>query len=135
MGRLRLFQRYHASQEQSKKWYAHDETADEYHLNFVQNPIPSTEISVWEGNVLRGVLITENTPNVISAVYHYYDPDFRDRSLGTFLILSCIEYARTLGRPWVYLGYFIAGCASMEYKTRFRPHDIMAENGTWQRNV
>ena len=134
MGRLRLFKRYHQAQEQAKNWYYQDETAAGYDFNFVQSQIPGTEISVWENNVLRGVLLTEDTPNVISAVYHYYDPDWSGRSIGTFLILKCAEYAREHGRRWLYLGYYIQGCASMEYKKRFRPYEIMGPDGSWQRN-
>ena len=131
--RLELFRRYHYAQHEAKDWPFHVEAVEEYEFSFVRNQIPTTEISIWEEGVLRGVLITENTPNVISAVYHYHDPALRDRSLGTFLILKCAEYARQLGKRWLYLGYYIQGCASMEYKTRYKPCEIMGADGQWRR--
>jgi arginine-tRNA-protein transferase len=131
--RMRLFRAYHRAQHGRKGWPLQPEGADEYEYSFVRNQIPTTEISVWEQDRLRGVLITEITPNVLSAVYHYHDPELPERGLGTFLILQCVELARKLQRRWVYLGYYIAGCASMEYKTRFRPCEIMDADGVWRR--
>jgi len=108
--------------------------------------VPAVEISVWEGGVLRAVVLTDVTPNAISAVYHYYEPkpvgtDSQSRlgsglvsvptGLGTFCVLQAIELARRLKRPWVYLGYYVAGCASMAYKARFLPNEIMDEGGLW----
>lgn len=131
--RLELFRRYHLAQHAAKQWPYHTETMDEYEFSFVRNQIPTTEVSVWEQGVLRGVLITENTPNVLSAVYHYHDPDLSWRGLGTFLILQCAEVARHMGKRWMYLGYYIEGCASMAYKTRYSPCEIMGPDGVWRR--
>ncbi|MEI6234831.1 MAG: arginyltransferase [Planctomycetota bacterium] len=131
--RIDLFRRYHYSQSEIKHWPFHVESVEEYEFSFVRNQISTTEISIWQDGVLRGVLITENTPNVVSAVYHYHDPDLRDRSLGTFLILKCAEYARMKGKRWVYLGYYIQGCSSMEYKTRYKPSEVLSTGGGWQR--
>ena len=33
------------------------------------------------------------------------------------------------GRPHVYLGYRVAGCASLRYKATFRPHEILTSSG------
>lgn len=131
--RLELFRRYHWARHEAKQWPYHTESMDEYEFSFVRNQIPTTEISVWENGVLRGVLITENTPNVLSAVYHYHEPSLDWRGLGTFLILQCAAVARQMGKRWMYLGYFIEGCASMAYKTRYRPCEIMDSDGVWRR--
>jgi arginine-tRNA-protein transferase len=130
--RLALFERYHLVQHVVRQWPQVDENQEDYEARFVQNSIPTTEISLWENGVLRGVLIAELTANVISAVYHYYDPDFRERGLGTFLVLQCVELALRTNRRWVYLGYYVAGCASMEYKTRFKPSEVLADK-VWRR--
>ena len=39
--------------------------------------------------------------------------------------------ARAWGLPHVYLGYYVAGCGSLEYKARFRPNEVMEPNGKW----
>jgi arginine-tRNA-protein transferase len=33
--------------------------------------------------------------------------------------------------PHVYLGYHVAGCRSLEYKGRFRPNEVLGEDGEW----
>ena len=66
----------------------------------------------------------------LSAIYCYYDPSDRARSLGTFNLLSLLTGARERGLPHVYLGYYVAGCRSMEYKRKFRPNEVLRPNGT-----
>ena len=73
-------------------------------------------------------------PEALSAIYCYYDPTERARSLGTFNILSLLASARERGLPHVYLGYYVAGCRSMEYKRTFRPNEVLGPNGTWGRS-
>jgi arginine-tRNA-protein transferase len=133
--RLDLYNRYHQDQTRRKGWPSVDKDPTDYAASFVGNPIPSIELSVWEGRVLRAVLIAEVTPNVVSAVYHYHDLTLPGRGLGTFCILNTIELARKLGKPYVYLGYYVAGCPSMEYKARFRPCELMGEDGVWRARV
>ena len=54
-------------------------------------------------------------------VYSFFDPDYADRSLGTFMILDHIARARKMGLPYVYLGYWVEGSRKMDYKRRFQP--------------
>jgi len=129
---LELYNRYHQSQTRRKGWPPHQSDADEYALSFGQSTVPSIEISVWEGGTLRGVVLTDVTPNVVSAVYHYHEPCLAAYSLGTFCVLQTFELARRLKRAWVYLGYYVAGCPSMVYKARFRPCQIMDAAGVWR---
>ena len=44
---------------------------------------------------------------------------------------SC-EHARNLGRPFVYLGYWIEGARKMRYKNRFMPQERLTSKG-WVR--
>jgi arginine-tRNA-protein transferase len=43
-----------------------------------------------------------------------------------------IDEAVRRGLPYVYLGYYVAGCASMEYKPRFVPNELRGEDGVWR---
>lgn len=70
---------------------------------------------------LLAVAVTDLPGNAMSAVYTFFDPDERARSLGTFAILQQLAWARRDGREHLYLGYWIAGHAKMDYKRRFRP--------------
>ena len=65
-------------------------------------------------------------------VYSFYDPDQPARSLGTYMILEQVEYARGLGLPFVYLGYWIDGSRKMRYKNRFQPQEHLTSKG-WVR--
>ena len=130
--RLRLYNRYHAQQEVRKGWPASEKSADDYHFSFVQSPLPAVEISVWEGEALRSVVLTDLTPNVVSGVYHYYDPDLRDAGIGVFSLLQTIDLAHLMGKTYAYFGFYVAGCASLSYKARFRPCEILGDDGVWR---
>jgi arginine-tRNA-protein transferase len=66
-------------------------------------------------------------------VYSFYEPEAVDRSLGTYMILDHIAYARRLGLPYLYLGYWIEGSRKMNYKSRFGPQERLGPNG-WTRS-
>ena len=70
---------------------------------------------------LLGVAVTDVLETALSAVYTFFDPDLPQRGLGTLAILKQVEWARSSGRAHVYLGYWIAMHAKMDYKRRFRP--------------
>jgi arginine-tRNA-protein transferase len=65
-------------------------------------------------------------------VYSFYDPEADFRSIGTHMILEHIEYARRLGLPYLYLGYWIEGSRKMNYKSRFMPQERLGSDG-WVR--
>ena len=48
------------------------------------------------------------------------------------MILEHIERARKLGKPYVYLGYWVDGSPKMDYKARFRPQERLTPKG-WAR--
>jgi arginyl-tRNA--protein-N-Asp/Glu arginylyltransferase len=67
-----------------------------------------------------------------SSVYFYFDPQESDRGLGTFGALHEIEHAKTVGILYYYLGFWVHGCAAMQYKSRFRPCQILDNDGVWK---
>ncbi|OUR97057.1 hypothetical protein A9Q84_12050 [Halobacteriovorax marinus] len=70
--------------------------------------------------------------NSLSSVYFVFDPDFENRSLGHFSVLKEIEYAREHKLKYYYLGYYVPGNKSMEYKSKYTPHEIFSwKNKTW----
>lgn len=78
---------------------------------------------------LIAVALCDRLSDGISMVYSFYQPDAADRSLGTYMILETIEYARRQGLPYVYLGYWIDGSPKMGYKTRFLPQERLGPSG------
>jgi arginine-tRNA-protein transferase len=122
----RLFDAFHEFQHEARGWpMPHGEETSA----FVHNPFPTDEWCYYLDDRLVGVGYVDVLPAGLSAIYFYYDPAERRRSLGTFNVLSAIEAARELGLEHVYLGYYVAGCRSLEYKARFRPNEILLAGG------
>jgi leucyl-tRNA---protein transferase len=131
--KLNLYDRYHAAQADLKGWPQHPaKDPASYRGSFVDNPFPVLEWCYFLGNRLVGVGYVDDLPGGLSAIYFIYDPDERHRSLGTFNALSILDYAKQRNIPHVYLGYFVAGCRSMEYKTRFVPNQLLGTDGVWR---
>ena len=98
----------------------------------LENPFGTEEWTYYVGNRLIAVAYVDALPEALSAIYCYYDPTEAARSPGTFNILSLLAAARERGLPQVYLGYYVAGCRSMEYKRKFRPNEVLGPHGTWE---
>jgi arginine-tRNA-protein transferase len=81
---------------------------------------------------LVGACLADRLGDGMSAVYSFFEPSLAHQSLGTLTILWLVERARTLGLPYVYLGYWVPESRKMAYKARFRPSEILA-GGAWRR--
>lgn len=71
------------------------------------------------GGALVAASLIDRLDDGISAVYTFFDPAQRRRSLGTWCILWLVEECRRRSLPFVYLGYWIAESPKMAYKARF----------------
>jgi arginine-tRNA-protein transferase len=67
----------------------------------------------------------------ISAVYTFYDAHEHSASYGTYNILWLVDWCRSLGLPYLYLGYWIANSRKMAYKQKFIPQEGLID-GEWQ---
>lgn len=99
---------------------------------FVTEYRPRAVSAAGEAQPLKGVALCDRLSDGISMVYSFYDTSEESRSLGTHMILDHIDYARRLGLPYVYLGYWIEGSRKMNYKSRFAPQERLGPNG-WVR--
>jgi arginine-tRNA-protein transferase len=127
--KLELFHKFHVYGHETKGW------PGERHVDltlFLHNPFPIEEWTYYLGDRLIAVGYVDVMAGGLSAIYFYWDPGERHRSLGTFNILAMIESARMRGLPHVYLGYYVEGCRSLEYKARFRPNEIIGPDGKWE---
>ncbi|HIG12947.1 MAG TPA: arginyltransferase [Gammaproteobacteria bacterium] len=84
------------------------------------------------GRRLLAVSVTDHIANGLSAVYTFFEPDEKRRTLGTYAILQQLELARRIEYEWLYLGYWIKTCGKMSYKARFRPLEAFDhDTGRW----
>lgn len=117
--------------------YQHDETMNrsrEAFNGFLAAAHRDTfEFRYRMGNRLVGVSVTDRCPGGLSSVYMYFDPEFARRSMGVFSVLHEIEVCRAERLPYYYLGYLVAGSATMDYKARFRPFELLMNLQRWVR--
>jgi len=93
--------------------------------DFLFSPWAETELMELRlGDELVAVAVTDVQPRSLSALYTFFAPEHAKRSLGGFAIMQQVEAARTQGRDWLYLGYWIAPCRKMSYKANYLPIEI-----------
>ncbi|XP_044252983.1 arginyl-tRNA--protein transferase 1 isoform X2 [Tribolium madens] len=84
----------------------------------------------WLDDKLIAVGVIDILPKCVSAVYFFYDPDYRDLTLGTYGSLREVEFARTLhGKistiDSYYMGFYIHSCPKMRYKGKLSPSYLL----------
>ena len=84
-----------------------------------------------ESGRLLAVAVIDTVDDGVSAVYTFFDCDDSQRGLGVFAILWQIEYARDLGLPFLYLGYWIGENEKMSYKQHYQPLEAYSDD-RWQ---
>jgi leucyl-tRNA---protein transferase len=130
--KLELYDRFHQFQAGFKGWPDHGPAdAATFAESFTEHPFPTEEWTYRIGGRLAGVGFVDALPGGLSAIYFFYDPEFRPLSLGTYNVMCVLESARRRKLPWVYLGFFVAGCRSLEYKASFRPNQVLRD-GAWE---
>ena len=125
---LDLYNRYHRFMNEHRGWQLRQVTAQSYGEEFLSGAAHvGRQWLYFEGSRLVGVALMDEAPGAISLVYCFYDPGWRERSPGTFSILNQLRYAKARGMDYAYLGYWIESAASMSYKGRFHPREILRE--------
>ncbi len=97
----------------------------------VQTNTDTRFLEFRRGDRLVAVAVCDRMENAYSAVYSYFDPGLPERSLGTYCILRQVELAREQSLDYLYLGYWVKGCKKMDYKSRYRPLEMLI-NEQWR---
>jgi arginine-tRNA-protein transferase len=87
---------------------------------------PGTQTNLGE---LKMVAILDLLNDGISAVYTFYEPQ-ASNSYGAYSVMWQIEQAKRLGLSHVYLGYWIEQSEKMNYKSLYKPHQMLID-GKW----
>jgi leucyl-tRNA---protein transferase len=129
----RLFLRYQRARHSDSDMAAM--TYGDYRAMIEDSPVATRLVELRHAaGALAGACLLDLLDDGLSAVYSFYDPADGNRSLGNLLVLSLINEARTLGLPYVYLGYLISDSPKMAYKARFRPLEGLGSSG-WRRVI
>ncbi len=103
---------------------------DSYSAFFINSVTNTCEVRYRIGNRLLGVAIVDYSDNWMNAVYFFFDPEEEKRSPGVFNILHLIDFCMKKQIDYLYLGYWINEVSAMNYKARFKPHQVLTE-GSW----
>ncbi len=95
-------------------------------------PCTNHEICVHLDGRLVAVNFLDLGRNSASAVYSIFDPAESSRSLGIFLILTGIGYAKSLGLKYYYPGYAYRGTSHYDYKKRFAGSEMLVWSRGWR---
>ena len=82
-------------------------------------PCDCREIQMWAGGELLAVSYIDIGHEAVSSVYAIFEPKAANRSPGIFTLLKEIEFARSTGRRFLYLGYATIEPSHYDYKKKF----------------
>jgi arginyl-tRNA--protein-N-Asp/Glu arginylyltransferase len=125
------FQLYRRYQNARHKGGGMDlDDGEQYTQFLLSSQVKSSLVEFREDGNLVMIAIVDHVDDGLSAVYTFYEPAMHKRGLGTYAVLWQINLARTLGKPYVYLGYWIKESRKMAYKSNFKPLQCLIE-GKW----
>lgn len=127
--RLALYHAWHEDREEAREWAPSGLDEEEYRLQFAFPHPSGREVAYYDeaaGGKLVAIAICDETPRAWSLVYFFYDPAYKDRSLGVANVVLGVEIAAARGLPYVHLGYRVSACPSLRYKATFGPREELS---------
>ncbi len=123
---LKLYEKYHRFMQVKKGWDYYSVNEDSYNDLYIKGfSSYGKEVRYYFDDNLVGIDLIDYLDDGISANYFYYDPDYSNLSLGVYSLLMQIEFAKEKNLSWIYLGYYVKDCKSLNYKASYKPNQIL----------
>ena len=120
----------HATEDNLNEKADTDE-AEQYRQFLCKSNVESLMIEFSNTNAqVKIVSVVDIVKDGISAVYTFYDANDTKASFGTYSIIWLTEWTKSLGLPFLYLGYWIKDSQKMAYKQKFQPQEKLID-GEW----
>lgn len=124
--------------DQTKLEAGTEENDVEQYRNFLcQTNVESVLVEFRDKHELKMVSVIDIVRDGISAVYTFYDTGEqvsdgikKRASYGTYNVMWQAAWAKSLGLPYLYLGYWIKDSQKMAYKQNYKPLEKLVD-GTW----
>lgn len=125
------YQRARHSEEKIQDQTAPQENDVEQYQSFLcQSNVESVMVEFRENEQLKMVSVIDIVRDGISAVYTFYETKDTATSYGTYNVLWQTLWAKELGLPYLYLGYWIRDSKKMAYKQNYQPLEKLID-GEW----
>lgn len=112
------------------------ESKDIFIQSFFTPSCPSFLSEFYLDDTLVAVGFVDQSTHALSSVYFIYRAAMQSRGMGIFGMCTEIRMAAELGLDFYYSGYYIKQNARMNYKGRFRPHELFdGETGLWRQDT
>jgi len=123
---------YAVYEEHSRLRFGKDSDEDDFQATFFERAVPSFVTEYRIQGELAALGFCDLSSVGLSSVYFVFRSKFANRSLGIFSVLKECELARQHGLSWYFLGFHVRGNATMAYKARFFPRQILNwTTGEW----
>jgi arginine-tRNA-protein transferase len=122
--------------ERHKQRFKHsvpDSLYDFLSLSPASIPCEGLEVCVYSKEKLLAASFFDVGAASVSAVYAMFDPLETTRSLGIYMMLLTIEYARQCGKTFYYPGYAYEGNSFYDYKKRFSALETFNWKESWEK--
>lgn len=84
--------------------------------NYLTNPFDAWMIEIRDGELLIAVGYFDRGSKTIAGILNFYHPDYKKYSLGKFLMLLKIDFARKHAIELYYTGYISTAIDKFDYK-------------------
>ena len=118
--------------EHSRAQFGRDVDRDDFEKTFFEDAVPAFQTEYRLDGELIAVGFLDAGSDGMSSAYFSFHPGWARYSLGTLSVFRESSFVLESGGRWYYLGYWVPGSPSMDYKVRFAPHELLdADTGLW----